>query len=40
MDVTRNGDACLQQRYWYFGGDYDLKQYVKTFSLKDQLFFF
>ena len=32
------GDVSLQNRYWYFVSDYDIKQYVKTFFFYDQLF--
>ena len=31
MDVSRNADVTLQNRYRYFVCDYVLKKYVKTF---------
>ena len=37
--MCRRIGTPIQKRNRYFVSDYDLKQYVKAFFLKDQLFF-
>ena len=40
MGVSRNRDVSLQNRYWHFVSDYDLKQCVKTVFERKPVFVF